>query len=59
MKCPTYQTHVGLLDELTGTLVLGFEEWDAAKWVRELDTGVESVNVFVTRDLKDVRVKAG
>jgi len=42
------------LDKLNGTLVLGFEEWDAAKWVRDLDTGVESVNVFVTRDLKDV-----
>lgn len=42
------------MDKLKGTLILGFEEWDAAKWVRDLDTGVESTNVFVTRDLRDV-----
>lgn len=42
------------MDKLKGTLILGFEEWDAAKWVRDLDTGVESTNVFVNRDLRDV-----
>ena len=42
------------IDELKGTLVLGFEEWEASDWVRDLNTGIESTNILVTRDLRDI-----